>query len=161
MPIKNQSHLTKFTFSLNVFKSGVFTFYIECCDDTDIFVNNGIVAKVKKGKNHIVNYTLPSTKKMLLLKLKSSETTEFNVIKRFGDDFRYINKSIEVGGKSITIYCDKQFKSSICIVCQDKDPEITLCTCGHKCICFSCMKQLIDKKCPICRNKFHKYIKWN
>jgi hypothetical protein len=45
-----------------------------------------------------------------------------------------------------------------CVCCLDKVPDIVITPCGHNCICRTCSLNLLQRKCPICRNNASSFI---
>lgn len=48
-----------------------------------------------------------------------------------------------------------------CIICQDRPRSVVCSPCNHMCMCLPCMKNLVQRKCPMCRTKIEKHIKVN
>lgn len=49
----------------------------------------------------------------------------------------------------------KMEETFLCKICFKNTPNILLQPCSHLCICDVCIKQVVNKKCPICRARFY------
>ncbi|CAN6988843.1 unnamed protein product [Brassica oleracea var. botrytis] len=49
--------------------------------------------------------------------------------------------------------------SGVCVICEDASSEAACVPCGHVAGCVSCLKEIRNKKCPICRASIDQVIK--
>jgi len=81
----------------------------------------------------------------------------FVVVRNFK---RITEETIRSGGSS---YSKSPRKDTIalCVICQDATVSIISMPCKHVCLCFSCVKTLvdIDNRCPLCRGVVTQYEK--
>ncbi|CAN6819959.1 unnamed protein product [Brassica oleracea] len=49
--------------------------------------------------------------------------------------------------------------SGVCVICEDASSEAACVPCGHVAGCVSCLKEIKNKKCPICRTSIDQVIK--
>lgn len=49
--------------------------------------------------------------------------------------------------------------SGVCVICVDASSEAACVPCGHVAGCVSCLKEIKNKKCPICRASIDQVIK--
>ncbi|KAH0914060.1 hypothetical protein HID58_028506 [Brassica napus] len=49
--------------------------------------------------------------------------------------------------------------SGVCVICEDASSEAACVPCGHVAGCVSCLKEIKNKKCPICRASIDQVIK--
>ena len=59
--------------------------------------------------------------------------------------------------KKERINLKKSFKSSECVICLTKPPNVLFCNCGHLCLCVECDKTKGLDVCPVCKTE--NYIK--
>ncbi len=50
-------------------------------------------------------------------------------------------------------------KSCVCTICMTNQRDCVLEPCMHVCCCLTCLKQLTDNKCPVCRTPTEFYLK--
>lgn len=57
-----------------------------------------------------------------------------------------------------TNYDNHDINDPLCIVCNDNTKDILIRPCGHKVLCQTCFKKLLEQKqeCPMCRRKIKK-----
>lgn len=48
----------------------------------------------------------------------------------------------------------KEKEDKLCVVCLDKPRNVMLRPCNHYCVCETCVRQLLTRKCPICQKRF-------
>ncbi len=55
--------------------------------------------------------------------------------------------------------CDNTEKTCVCTICLTNQRDCVLEPCMHVCCCISCLNQLTDNKCPVCRTPIDFYLK--
>ena len=164
-PIHNLAASMYYTFSKVKYELGCisFTMYIHTKNSKDTVTQKpfNIISSPYDDENPLKDFT------NTLYKIYPSKRPASCVIYITYPILTYENRNLAgrpyfpcnfIGGRLPMLNSIKTFNTEVCQICQENQPSILFCVCGHICICGECIKKYESASCPVCKT-YNEYVR--